>query len=61
LRLLPNSETDQTVDVSVETAAGSMERWLVRFGDILTAIDLDQDFAENLRKRVKTLWKKYSR
>jgi len=59
LRPLPNTETDQTIDVSVEATTGSMERWLVRFGDILTAVDLDQDFAENLRRRVNTLWEKY--
>ncbi len=59
LRLLPNTETAETVDVEVEASEGAMERWILSQGDYLQVVNPDKDFLERLRQQIGLLEEKY--
>ena len=50
LRLLPNTETAETVDVEVEASEDAMERWILSQGNYLQVVNPDKDFLERLRQ-----------
>ena len=60
LRIVPGSETeDDTVDLWVTVADEAMRLWLLRYGDIVEAVDLPKDFADKLKQSVEALYQKY--
>lgn len=59
LTVLPNTETEDTVDLTVVASTGAMKYWLLQHGDIAQALDLDPAFADELRESVNALQKMY--
>lgn len=57
--VVPGSETEDAVDLWVDAADGAMKHWLLRYGDVVEALNLPEDFAAELRKSVEDLAKKY--
>lgn len=55
LRLLPNTETAETVDVEVEASEDAMERWILSQGNYLQVVNPDKDFLERLRQQIGLL------
>ena len=59
LKLIPGSETDNTVDAKVEASDSAMKYWLLQYGGIVEVIDPDEEFASELRQSVEGLYEKY--
>lgn len=59
LMLIPGSDTADTVDVLVNASEGAMRSWLLQYGDIVEALDMDSEFAEKMRASIEILRKKY--
>ena len=57
--IIPGSGTEDTVDLRVDAVDGAMKHWLLRYGDIVEAVDMPEDFAAELKKSVEALSKKY--
>lgn len=58
-KVVPGSETEDTIDLWVDAADGAMKHWLLRYGDIVEAVNMPKDFAAELKKSVEDLAKKY--
>lgn len=57
--VVPGSETEDTVDLWVDATDGAMKHWLLRYGDVVEAVNMPEDFAVELKKGVEALAKKY--
>lgn len=57
--IIPGSGTEDTVDLRVDAVDGAMKHWLLRYGDIVEALNMPEDFAAELKKSVEALSKKY--
>ena len=57
--VLPNTETIETVDISVEVCENAMKYWLLQYGENVQALDMGKDFAENMQKAAKIIYEKY--
>lgn len=59
LQILPGSDTRDTIEVAVSASEEAMRLWLLQYGDIAEALDIDSAFADKMRKRIEILRKKY--
>lgn len=59
MQVVLGSDTGATVEVVVEASEEAMRLWLLQYGDIAQAIDMDSEFAGKMRESVKNLQKKY--
>ena len=47
------------IEVSVRASEDAMKLWLLQYGDIAEAINIDAEFAEKMRKSIEILNEKY--
>ena len=61
LIMIPGSDTAtaDTVDVLVNASEEAMRLWLLQYGDIAEALDMDSEFAGKMRESIEILQKKY--
>lgn len=57
--VVPGSETEYTVDLRVDASDGAMKHRLLQYGDIVEAVNMPEDFADELKQSVEALSKKY--
>ena len=55
--VVPGGETEDTVDLWVDASDGAMKYWLLRYGDIVEAVNMPEDFAAELKNSVELLAK----
>lgn len=61
LRDISSSEEDGTITVTVEASEGAMKLWLLQYGDIAQAVDMNPAFAEKMRESIEILREKYKK
>lgn len=59
LKILPGSDTGDTIDVEVYASEEAMRLWLLQYGDIVEALDIDSELAAKLQRSIEILQKKY--
>ncbi len=59
LRYISGAEEDDTITVTVEASEEAMKLWLLQYGDIAQAVDMNPAFAEKLKKSIEILKKNY--
>lgn len=57
--VLPDTETELTVDVSVKACEGAIHYWLLQYGQEVLALDMDKEFAKGMQTAAKTIYEKY--
>lgn len=53
------SDEGNMIEVSVRASEDAMKLWLLQYGDIAEAINIDAEFAEKMRKSIEILNEKY--
>ena len=59
IQIIPGSDTGDAVEVAVYASDEAMRRWLLQYGDIAEALDMDDVFAHKMRESIGILRKKY--
>lgn len=57
--VLPNTETENTVDVMVKACEGAMHYWLLQYGESVQALEMGEAFAKQMQTAAKNIYKKY--
>lgn len=61
IQILPGSDTGDAVEVAVYASDEAMRRWLLQYGDIAEALDMDDVFAHKMRVSIDILRKNMSK
>ncbi|NLG04659.1 MAG: WYL domain-containing protein, partial [Clostridia bacterium] len=59
--VVPNSETENTIDISVDVCEDAMVYWMMQYGENAEVLDMSSELKVKIRTAAKTIYEKYGK